>query len=395
MPYRIGIDAGSKTIKLVVLDEDGAMAFHLYRRHRSNIRRTLMRLIDDFVERYGNVEGAVAVTGSAGIAVARMLGLPFVQEVMATTSAVRERIPHADVIVELGGEDAKVVYLTGRPEQRMNATCAGGTGGFIDTIAGMLGVRTAEIEQLAKRSAHEYAIASRCAVFAQTDVRPLLAAGVSKEDIAASALSAVVRQTLGGLACGRRLSGTIVFLGGPFEYIPSLAERFRTELGIDADTGIRPPHAHLFTACGAAIEAGRIAAVAGEEISQCGHLAVSGANSMSLTDISQLIVKSSFADDKLEHLPPLFASPEEKRAFESRHASERYPRCPLFNCEGPLYLGFDAGSTTVKYALINERGELVYSGYRASDGNVLETALTMLSQLYNAVPISDDLYIAQ
>ena len=155
MPYRIGIDAGSKTIKLVALDDEGRIAFHVYQRHRSNIRRTLTRMLEDFIDRYGNLEGPVAITGSAGIAVAKMLELPFVQEVIATTTAVRERYPRADAIVELGGEDAKVVYLSGRLEQRMNATCAGGTGGFIDTMASMLGVRAAEMNQLAKRSTHE------------------------------------------------------------------------------------------------------------------------------------------------------------------------------------------------------------------------------------------------
>ena len=204
---RVGIDAGSKTIKLVVLDDSGSIVHSAYRRHRSNIRDTLRSLLHDAIWMHGDVRAQASVTGSAGISVAKLLGLPFVQEVVATTEAVRRTIPDADAVVELGGEDAKVVYLTGGVEQRMNATCAGGTGGFIDTIAFMLGVRTSEMSRLALGAQRTYPIASRCAVFAQTDVRPLLNEGASTADIAASALDAVVRQTLGGLACGRPLQG--------------------------------------------------------------------------------------------------------------------------------------------------------------------------------------------
>ena len=255
MDYRIGIDAGSKTIKVVVVDEDGAVVHSVYRRHRSDIRTTLAGVLHDMAWRFGNLRGQVAVTGSAGIALAEMLGLPFVQEVVATTRAVSDAYPEADAFIELGGEDAKVVYLTGGLEQRMNATCAGGTGGFIDTIAFMIGARMSDMSGLALGARRIYPIASRCAVFAQTDVRPLLNAGARTADIAASALEAVVRQTLAGLACGRPLKGTIVFLGGPLEYIPNLVFRFRRALGLTRETGIKPPNAHLFTARGAALAA--------------------------------------------------------------------------------------------------------------------------------------------
>ena len=210
MAYRIGIDTGSKTIKVAVLDDSGELVCSRYLRHRSDIRTTMADVLHDMVWRHGDLEGSVAVTGSAGIAVAEMLDLPFVQEVVATTRAVQDAFPQADCVIELGGEDAKVIYLTGGLEQRMNATCAGGTGGFIDTIAFMLGVSSRDMGRLSLGASRTYPIASRCAVFAQTDVRPLLNAGASKSDIAASALEAVVRQTLGGLACGRPLQGTVV-----------------------------------------------------------------------------------------------------------------------------------------------------------------------------------------
>lgn len=253
MAYRFGIDAGSKTIKVVVLDDEGTVVHSIYRRHRFDIKTTAGEAIHDIVWRFGDLEGTVGITGSAGIGLAEVLGLPFTQEVIATTRAVQDAYPQADAIIELGGEDAKIVYLTGGLEQRMNATCAGGTGGFIDTISFRIGARAKDMSGLSLRSNHIYPIASRCAVFAETDVRPLLNAGASASDIAASTLEAVVRQTIGGLACGRPITGTVVFLGGPLEYIPDLVRRFRNALGLNHETGIKPTDAHLFTARGAAI----------------------------------------------------------------------------------------------------------------------------------------------
>ena len=256
MAYRVGIDAGSKTIKVVVLNDDDSLAFSIYVRHRFDIATFLAKTIHDVCWRFGDIECTVAITGSAGIEVAQWLGLPFVQEVIATTKAVQTLIPDADAVIELGGEDAKIIYLTGGLEQRMNATCAGGTGGFIDTIAFMLGIHTKEFSQTSMGASHIYPIASRCAVFAQTDVRPLLNAGASKADIAASALEAVVRQTIGGLACGRPIQGKVVFLGGPCEFIPDLVRRFQMALGLNRNMGVKPTDAHLYTARGAALFGG-------------------------------------------------------------------------------------------------------------------------------------------
>lgn len=369
---RVGIDAGSKTIKLVVLDDSGSIVHSAYRRHRSNIRDTLRSLLHDAIWVHGDVFAHVSVTGSAGISVAKLLGLPFVQEVVATTEAVRRTIPDADAVVELGGEDAKVVYLTGGVEQRMNATCAGGTGGFIDTIAFMLGVRTSEMSRLALGAQRTYPIASRCAVFAQTDVRPLLNEGASKADIAASALDAVVRQTLGGLACGRPLQGKVVFLGGPLQHIPELVNRFRKALGLDHRNGVKPPDAHLYPAMGAAFSA------------------APGKSPVLLSQLEEQLANApeDLDAEGLPRLAPLFATDAEREAFRARHAQAAYPTARTFDAEGPLYLGVDAGSTTVKLALLDADGNLLHSDYRPSRGDALETIREMLLSVHRALPKS-------
>lgn len=387
MPYRIGIDAGSKTIKVVILDESGSTMHTVYRRHRANIRMTLEEVLHDLIWRFGDMEGHVAITGSAGIGLADMLGLPFVQEVMATTHAVQEAYPEADVIIELGGEDAKIVYLTDGLEQRMNATCAGGTGGFIDTIAFMLGVRPQDMNGLALGASHLYPIASRCAVFAQTDVRPLLNAGARKTDIAASVLEAVVRQTLGGLACGRPIRGTVVFLGGPLEHIPDLVYRFRSALKLTHRTGIKPQDAHLVTARGAALSAtdGTPRPTSwecrGDTIQTDGSAPI-----VALSELEERLAICPNPVDDLDRLPPLFQNEKEREVFRTRHAHERIPRTRLFDCEGPVYLGIDSGSTTVKLVVVNEAGSLVYSDYRPVEGDALKTASSMLVELYRVLP---------
>lgn len=377
MAYRFGIDAGSKTIKVIIVDEDGEVLTSVYRRHLSNIRETLTDVIHNLAWRYGDLPGKAAVTGSAGIALAEMLELPFVQEVVSTTRAVEQLYPQADAVIELGGEDAKVMYLSGNPEQRMNATCAGGTGGFIDTIAFMLGVRSSEMSRLAGGASRIYPIASRCAVFAQTDVRPLLNAGAKKSDIAASALEAVVRQTITGLACGRPISGTVIFLGGPIEYNPELVRRFRIDLGLERNKGIKPRYAHMFTARGAAIHAGE----------------VEGNEETSLAELERRIRCAPDPKDDLERLEPLFSGPEEIAAFKKRHEASDFPRKRLFDSKGPLYVGLDAGSTTVKMAVLDDAGNLVHSDYRPVEGDALATAADMLTEFRSWMPhayASDD-----
>ena len=368
--YRFGIDAGSKTVKVVIVDEDGTVVNSIYRRHLSNIRETLVDILHNLVWRYGDLPGKATVTGSAGIALAEMLKLPFVQEVLATERAVRELYPDADAVIELGGEDAKVMYLSGAPEQRMNATCAGGTGGFIDSIAFMLGVRTSDMSRLAGGASRVYPIASRCAVFAQTDVRPLLNAGAKKSDIAASALEAVVRQTITGLACGRPIKGKVIFLGGPLEFIPDLVRRFQIGLGLKRGEGIRPRWAHIFTAHGAALYAGELPE----------------SKPTSLGQLEKRIRQADAPEDDLARLEPLFATDEEREAFKKRHARVDFPRKRLFDCKGPLYLGIDAGSTTVKMAAIDDAGNLVYSCYTPVQGDALATATEELLDFDRSLP---------
>lgn len=370
MAYRIGIDAGSKTIKFVILDDDGSVAFSIYSRHRFDIATLLAKTVHDACWRFGDIEGTIAITGSAGIELAQWLGLPFVQEVIATTEAVQTLIPDADAVIELGGEDAKVIYLGENLEQRMNATCAGGTGGFIDTIAFMLGIRTKDFSQLSMGASHIYPIASRCAVFAQTDVRPLLNAGASKADIAASVLEAVVRQTLGGLACGRPIRGKVVFLGGPCEYIPDLVRRFQNALGLDRYMGVKPTDAHLFTAQGAAIYGGKQADAA----------------TIRLSELEARLKQESQPQDDLPRLKPLFESEEELSAFRERHAQTAVSTSHVTKYEGPLYVGMDAGSTAVKLACVSDTGKLIYSANEPTDGDVLETARWMLLEMYKNLP---------
>ena len=373
MTYRIGIDAGSKTLKLVVLDEAGTVVYDAYMRHRANIARTLGEAIHDLNWRHGPVDASIAMTGSAAIEVARVLGIPFVQEVVATTHAVRTLEPDADVVIELGGEDAKIIYLDERPEQRMNATCAGGTGGFIDTIAYMLDMRSSQMSQLAFGASRSYPIASRCAVFAQTDVRPLLNAGASKADIAASVFDAVVRQTLSGLACGRPIRGNVVFLGGPLEHMPYLVHAFRRTLGLSARDGVKPKNAHLFTVTGAALlsdDARRLG---------CDPVV------MNTAELERRVASMGELESDLAFLPPLFEDADELAAFRARHGQAEFERQSIYEATGPLFLGIDAGSTTLKLVALNTDAQIVYSVYEPIRGDLVETLREALDGLYRKI----------
>lgn len=373
MTYRIGIDAGSKTLKLVVLDEAGTVVYDTYMRHRANIARTLGEAIHDLNWRHGPVDASIAMTGSAAIEVARVLDIPFVQEVVATTHAVRTLEPDADVVIELGGEDAKIIYLDERPEQRMNATCAGGTGGFIDTIAYMLDMRSSQMSQLAFGASRSYPIASRCAVFAQTDVRPLLNAGASKADIAASVFDAVVRQTLSGLACGRPIRGNVVFLGGPLEHMPYLVHAFRRTLGLSARDGVKPKNAHLFTVTGAALLS--------DDTRRLGCDPVV----MNTAELERRVASMAELESDLAFLPPLFEDADELAAFRARHGQAEFERQSIYEATGPLFLGIDAGSTTLKLVALNADAQIVYSVYEPIRGDLVETLREALDRLYRKI----------
>lgn len=380
--YQIGIDCGSKTVKVCISDQNAHLLYSVYRRHRSNIKTTLSEVIHELNWRYGNIQGTVAITGSAGISVARALHLPFVQEVVATTKIVKQEYPHANCVIELGGEDAKIIYLTDGLEQRMNATCAGGTGGFIDNIAYLLGVRSGDMDKLSMGASRSYPIASRCAVFAQTDIRPLMNAGARTSDLVRSTLDAVVRQTLGGLACGRPITGTVVFLGGPFEFISDLAVRFRKALDLNNETGIRPANAQFFTARGAGLYGATCA----------------DAHTTSLQALKNQLAEAHFSDDSLERLAPLFQNDAEREEFTTRHAAQMVKRENIFFQEGPVYVGIDAGSTAVKIAVVNQEGTLVWGDSQENRGDVLKTTSDLLSDMYANFPREyrgpDTVYVA-
>ena len=371
MVYRLGIDAGSKTIKLVLLNEAGEMVFSQYVLHRSDIITTMKEVLHNTIWRFGNADVKVCVTGSAGTRLAELLGVQHVQEVISTRHALEALFPEADVAIELGGEDAKIMYLSGGVEQRMNGSCAGGTGGFIDQMTSMLGVRAKEFNLLALGHQTIYPIASRCAVFAQTDVRPLLNEGARRQDIAASILQAVVTQTIAGLAWGRPIEGTVVFLGGPFEVYSELLSRFRQTLGLKLEQTIKPKDAHLFVAKGAAL------------------LSTSEPNGVSVTlqsllDSLESVDLSSY--DKTGRLAPLFTSEAELEAFKERHAKNRIPTANLMETQGDIFVGIDAGSTMVKLAAVNSNGELLFSSYVKPNGDILETTRGMIEELYYALP---------
>ena len=249
---RIGVDVGSTTVKLLVLDPDDQIVFSVYRRHHSDVRATIVEIIDEALEAVGDGKATITITGSGGLLLANWLGVPFVQEVIANKTAIERIIPATDVAIELGGEDAKIIYFDGGIEQRMNGTCAGGTGAFIDQMAALLNTDASGLDEMAKEHNIIYPIASRCGVFAKTDVQPLLNEGAKREDIAASIFQAVVMQTISGLACGRPIRGNVAFLGGPLHYLPQLRQRFIETLELTDETTIIPEESHLFVARGAA-----------------------------------------------------------------------------------------------------------------------------------------------
>ena len=311
----------------------------------------------------------IAITGSGGLLLAQWLGIDFVQEVIASKTAVETFIPQTDVVIELGGEDAKIIYFDNGIEQRMNGTCAGGTGAFIDQMAALLDTDAGGLNELAKSYETIYPIASRCGVFAKTDVQPLLNEGARKEDIAVSIFQAVVTQTISGLACGRPIRGNVALLGGPLEYLSELDKRFCETLNLDDEHAIRPKNAHLFVASGAAL---------------CGKTSRPELLSDVLERLRNL---GDIQGSEVVRLPPLFESEEAFGEFKARHDKEKVKRADLMEYTGTAYLGIDAGSTTFKAALIGEDGSLLWSYYANNKGDVLGTAKKALAEMYGALPV--------
>ena len=365
--YKAGIDIGSTTVKLVLLDGSNLPVYQEYRRHRANTQKTLADLLSEAREIVGECEIKPMITGSGSINLGKALNIGFIQEVVAVTEALEFTAPNTDVAIELGGEDAKIIYLTGGLEERMNGVCAGGTGSFIDQMAALLQTDAEGLNEAAKSYREIYPIAARCGVFAKTDIQPLINEGATTADLAASIFQAVVNQTISGLACGKPIRGTVAFLGGPLHFLTELKAAFIRTLKLTEETTVDPENSHLFAATGAAL----------------------GAENEKSIPISELIerlkagVKVSF---EMPRLPSLFESREDLDAFTERHSRAILKKGDIRTYSGNCFLGIDAGSTTTKLALIGDDGELLFSFYSSNNANPVKTAKLAIEKLKEALP---------
>ena len=364
----VGLDVGSTTVKIIVMDENLNTIYKDYQRHFSDTKNTVCKVLEDLLLKYPYDSFTLALTGSGAMSAAKFLGVNFIQEVVSCKRVVEKYIPKTDVVIELGGEDAKIIYFDQSIEQRMNGTCAGGTGAFLDQMASLLHTDTAGLNELAKHYKTIYPIASRCGVFAKTDIQPLINDGAAKEDLAASIFQAVVNQTISGLACGRPIRGNVAFLGGPLSYLSELRNRFIETLNLKEDEIIIPEEAHLLVAKGAALDS-----------------------------INSDIITPNKLEKKIENfknshdnttrpLNPLFKNKDEYEDFKKRHDKDKVNKKDLATYEGDCYLGIDAGSTTTKVVLIDEDGSLLYSLYGSNEGNPLQSVMKMLKKLYSELP---------
>ena len=363
MSLRIGIDIGSTTVKVVVLDEDNKLLFRSYERHYSKTRERACETLHSIEDKLRGKDVKLVITGSAGLGVAKAAGIDFVQEVYATAAAVREYYPDTDAVIELGGEDAKIIFFGGALEERMNGSCAGGTGAFIDQMATLMNVSVDELDKLSLKHEKIYPIASRCGVFAKSDIQPILNQGGRKEDVAASIFQAVVDQTVAGLTQGRELKGKIVFLGGPLHFLYGLRERFVETLHLDGEHAIFPEDGDCFAAIGAA-------------------LCSSEYQERPFEEALKLLEESVDAKTTVDTMPPLFTRQEEYDAFVARHNANHPPEVDIAAYTGPAWLGIDAGSTTTKMALITADGGLLYTYYHSNLGNPVAIVLEQLREIY-------------
>ncbi len=361
--FSLGIDVGSTTVKTVILDEAGNIIRSRYQRHFSKVRETVEEQLSEIAEEYSGCRFRLSITGSAGLGLANASGLPFVQEVFGAFIAVKNSYPDADVVIELGGEDAKIIFLTGGVEQRMNGSCAGGTGAFIDQMATLLGITTDELDRLALNAEKLYPIASRCGVFAKSDIQPLLNQGAKREDIAASIFQAVVDQTVSGLAQGREIKGKVLFLGGPLSFQKGLRKAFVNTLKLSDENAVFPENAPCFMAYGCALHA------------------KDTCEPMPIDEITERLKNAEMKDDIITG-QPLFGSKEEYESFVARHRQFDLKYADINNYEGEAYLGIDAGSTTTKLVLITPKGELLYQHYCSSMGRPLDIISSKLKDIY-------------
>jgi len=363
----MGIDIGSTTIKIAVLDDQDQLLFSVYQRHFSDILKALKDLIRQVYEQFPNSLTA-AVTGSGGLSVSEALGLSFVQEVIAGSKAIERHIPDTDVVIELGGEDAKITFFKNGVDQRMNGICAGGTGAFIDQMAILLKTDAAGLNTLAENSKAIYPIAARCGVFAKTDIQPLLNEGACKEDIAASIFQAVVNQTISGLSCGRKIEGKVGFLGGPLHFLPQLRLRFQQTLGLKNEDTAVPDNSQVYVAIGAAIASKKEKEINPEDL------------------LKRLRVNRKDLMYETAKLDPLFTDNNQYEDFLQRHTEQKVRRKELSEHLEECFLGMDIGSTTTKAVLINKEGDLLYSDYANNEGNPLASAVKMLKNIYSRFP---------
>ena len=364
----IGIDVGSTTVKVVVMNKELEVLYNTYKRHFSDTKNTVCECLEELTEKFADYDMTIALTGSGALSVSEFLGLPFIQEVVACKRTVEKYIPETDVVIELGGEDAKIIYFGKSIEQRMNGTCAGGTGAFLDQMATLLNTTTPGLNELAKEYNTIYPIASRCGVFAKTDIQPLLNEGAAKEDIAASIFQAVVNQTISGLACGRPIRGKVAFLGGPLSYLSELRKRFIETLKLEKHEIIVPDDAHLLVAKGATLDSANYNAISVEKLK------------------SKIELLKNYHDTASDSLKPLFTIENEYKEFKERHEKHNVPKRELDRFSGDCFLGIDAGSTTSKLVLIDDNANLLYSSYKNNEGKPLQTVIGMLKELYAVLP---------
>ena len=366
--YTLGIDIGSTTVKIAILNEQNNVLFSDYERHFANIQETLSDLLGRAITKLGIIEVSPVITGSGGLSLAKHLEVPFVQEVIAVSTALEDYAPQTDVAIELGGEDAKIIYFEGgNVEQRMNGICAGGTGSFIDQMASLLQTDATGLNEYAKDYKALYTIAARCGVFAKTDIQPLINEGATKEDLSASIFQAVVNQTISGLACGKPIRGHVAFLGGPLHFLSELRNAFIRTLKLDEEHTIFPNHSHLFAAIGSALNSKRDL-----------HI--------SLKEMQMRLQNRIQMEFEVERLEPLFANEQDYKTFTDRHEKHKVPVADLATYKGKAFLGIDAGSTTTKAALVGEDGTLLYSFYHGNDGNPLGTTISAIKEIYSKLP---------
>ena len=366
--YTLGIDIGSTTVKIAILDENEKLLFADYERHFANIQETLADLLEKAHGQLGEMDLCPVITGSGGLTLANHLEIPFVQEVIAVSTSLQKMAPQTDVAIELGGEDAKIIYFEGgNIEQRMNGICAGGTGSFIDQMASLLQTDATGLNEYAKNYKALYPIAARCGVFAKTDIQPLINEGATKEDLSASIFQAVVNQTISGLACGKPIRGHVAFLGGPLHFLSELKAAFVRTLKLDEEHTIAPENSHLFAAIGSALNSKK-------------------ETSVSLLELKDRLRNSIKLEFEVERMEPLFATEEDYKAFDERQSSYRVKTGDLASYKGNCYLGIDAGSTTTKTALVGEDGSLLYSFYSNNNGSPLKTAIRSIQEIYSRLP---------